>query len=123
MLKPISVLLITAGLLFAGCRSRSANSTQYFTIADATKEQFFTLTRLGTHESPKSVQLRVTGKIESAAKLIVLLNGHPQQTLELTAGAVETEWHGEWLSSQLSLHYLPAAVKSGALQIACQFSD
>ncbi len=123
MLKPISFLLLSAGLLFTGCRSRSANSTQYFTIADATKEQFFTLTRLGTHGTPKSVQLRITGKIESSAKLIVLLNGHPQQTFEFPAGAVDSEWHGEWLSSQLNLHYLPAAVKSGALQIACQFSD
>lgn len=123
MLKTTALLLLATCLVFTGCRRHVPNATQYLTITDATREQFFTLTRLGSRKAPTSVRLRVIGKIESLATLIVLLNGQPQQTLALPAGAVDTEWHGDWSSNQMSLHYLPGAVKSGALQVAYEFSD
>ncbi|HWA10129.1 MAG TPA: hypothetical protein VG838_11820 [Opitutaceae bacterium] len=115
--------LLAVAVLFGGCRARNVRLPQYATIADATREQFVNLTRLGQTGTPKSVQLRITGKIESAAKLVLLLNGHPRQTLELPAGAVDLEWTGEWASNQVSLHYLPGPGKTGALQVAYQFTD
>ena len=123
MLKPISLLVLAAVLVFAGCRSRQANPPQFITITDASKEQFFTVTRLGQNKVPASVQLRIIGRIEGPSTLIVLFDGQPNQSIALTAGAIDTEWQGDLHSNQVRLHYLPGAAKSGALQIACQFSD
>ncbi|MES1167135.1 MAG: hypothetical protein ABUL68_03960 [Pseudomonadota bacterium] len=122
MLKKIFLLLLATGLIATGCRWRSTHAPRYVSITDATREQFFTLTSLGDHRPPSSARLRVTGKIGSPATLVVLLNGRPHHTLQLPAGTVDAEWHGDWYSNQMSLHYLPGAMKSGALQITYEFS-
>ena len=116
-------LLLGVGLLASGCRSRSANATKFITIPDATTEQFFTITRLGERGTPRSVQLRIIGNIGNRADLVVLLNDRPEHTIELSAGAIDTEWHDNWASNQMKLHYLPHGVKSGALQVAYLFSN
>jgi hypothetical protein len=120
MPKPTFLLLLAVCVIFAGCRS---HTPQYVTINDATREQILTLTRLGSHPGPSSIRLRITGKIDGAATLIVLRETRPYKTLELTAGPIDTEWHDDWQSNQLSLHYLPGTVKTGGLQIAYVFSD
>jgi hypothetical protein len=123
MCRLLSFVLLATGLVLCGCRSRSANATKFLTIPDATKEQFLTITRLGEHGAPATVQLQILSKIENSASLVLLLGDQPQHTIELASGAIETEWHGDWPSNQMKLHYLPHEVKSGALQIAYLFSD
>lgn len=115
-------LLLIASLALCGCRSRSANATKFLTITDATTEQFFTVTRLGEPDTPSSVQLRIIGNIGNRADLVVLLNDRPEHTIELSAGAIDTQWHDNWSSNQMKLHYIPHEVKSGALQVAYLFS-
>jgi hypothetical protein len=117
---PIRFLLLAACFALAGCRSQPA---RYVTITDATREQILTLTRLGNHPGPASIRLRVTGKIDGAASLIILRQSRPDETLALAAGPVDTDWHGDGPGNQLSLHYRPGTVKNGALQITYQFSD
>lgn len=123
MLRPLSLILLAACLILCGCRSRSANPTKFITIPDATTEQFFTVTRLGEKGTPRSVQLRIIGNIANRADLVVLLNDRPEHTIELSAGAIDTEWRDDWTSNQMKLHYIPHEVKSGALQVAYLFSN
>lgn len=120
---PVLLLFVAASLALGGCRSRSANATKFLTITNATTEQFFTVTRLGEQGTPASVQLRIIGNIANRADLVVLLNDRPEHTIELSAGAIDTEWHDRWASNQMKLHYIPHDVKSGALQVAYLFSN
>jgi hypothetical protein len=120
MPKLTCALLLALGLAFAGCQRRPAD---FAVISDAGKEQFLTLTRLGQHRLPASARLQIKGTLNGAATLILLRGGRPYVTRELPAGKVDAEWHGDWHSNQLMLHYLPGSVNVGALQIIYEFSD
>ncbi len=120
MHKLTLALLLAASVVFTGCRS---HARRYLTITNPAGEQILSLTRLGTHASTSSVHLRVTGKIDGDATLVLLQEKQPRQTLTLATGAVDTSWHGDWSGNQMTLHYLPGTVKSGGLQITCVFSD
>jgi hypothetical protein len=122
MSKLTGILFLAACLVLgsAGCRRRPA---EFAPISDASKEQFLTLTRLGHQAAPAAARLRVTGRIDRPATLILLRDGKPYVTRELPAGMVDTSWHGDWSVNQLMLHYLPGAGNGGVLQISYEFSD
>ena len=119
-MRKFMILLLVAGMIVSGCRSRAP---RYLTIANPASEQILSLTRLGSHPDKSTLKLRVTGKIDGAAKLILLQGKQPRETLSLAAGAVDTNWRGDWSGNELGVHYVPVSVKGGGLQITCEFSD
>lgn len=102
----------------AGCRSKD---TEIF-VSNVSAEEIISLTKARDQGPVSRFLLKVDGKIEGAAQLLILKDGKPHHVETLT-GTVDARWSSDWTEDRVRLHYLPGPQVSGALRIRYRFVD
>jgi hypothetical protein len=69
-----------------------------------------------------SMGIRVSGRIDGKARIVLMLNKAPYKTADIS-GKISFAWGGDWHADSMQLRYEPLEVRSGELTIEYYFGD
>ena len=116
-MKKYLFLLITVFFTYS-CFSGS----QSHEIKDVTKPEVVILKKESKQGNIYAITISGTGQISGEANIILILNGKPYKTANLS-GKVNFQWGGDWYSDTAEIRYHPSSVVSGQVQITYRFKD
>ena len=114
----IILLTFISALLLSSC---SANY-EYKNIKDVQKPEVIMLHKKSYQGGVYALTIICSGYINGNAKLILILNGEPYKTENLS-GKIKFQWGGDWYSDSAEIRYEPDSVKEGKLHIKYIFRD
>ena len=109
-------------VLLASMGASCSKYDQRLEIADLQKPQVITLHKKSDQGNIYSMRIRGSGKLNSEARIVLMLNEKPYKTEQMN-GKVNFTWGGDWYSDSMELRYQPLKVNSGIFVIEYYFAD
>jgi hypothetical protein len=103
-------------VILSGCN----RDHRIYQISDVTQAETITLEKEPDQENIYSWLLTGSGTIDGTAEVVVMLNGEPYLTEQLS-GNVDFQWAGDWYADQAEIRYIPTSVTGGNLSLSYQF--
>ncbi len=117
MIRNILLIPVLAVLLLS-----CVKYDQKLVIKDLKTEQLITLHKKQGQRNICSMGIRGSGRIEGRARMVLMLNGAPYKTADIS-GKISFTWGGDWYADSMKLHYQPLEVRSGELIIEYFFGE
>lgn len=117
-MRQLLIPCVVLAALLSGCRSKDAE----IYLSNVSAEEIISVSKPRDLGAVTHLRLRVDGKIEGAAQLILLQEGKPYH-VENLSGTVDAKWSGDWYDDRARLHYVPGPNTSGTLRLRYRFFD
>jgi len=112
------LLIAAAAVLLAGCR----RGDPVITITDISREERLSIGKLAGQGPVKRLRLRIEGRIDGTAQLVLFEENRPRHVMDLT-GDVDVRWNEPWTEDRARLVYTPGTVTGGALRVQYRFVE